>query len=138
VIDAFETPGATISDGDQHLASPAASFISPRENSRFAEAADHFIGVPRRHADILPEIVLPEANLPVAAAARRLRISRQTLHRFLAEKIGVTPAMALRLSRLFGSTPDFWIRMQLAHDLWHARNALAAEIQAIEPLERAA
>ena len=102
-------------------------------------ASTRFPGrAPTHPGAVLREIVLPEADLPVASAARRLGISRQTLHKVLSEKIGITPAMALRLSKLFGSTPDFWLRMQHSHDLWHERAALAKELSAIKPLERAA
>ena len=93
---------------------------------------------PSHPGALLREIVLPGSGMPISKAAVRLRITRQTLHRLLAEKIGVTPAMALRLARLFGSSPDFWLRMQQAHDLWHTRRSLAEEIEAIEPLERVA
>ncbi len=92
---------------------------------------------PSHPGAILRDIVLPGAELPVSQAARRLGVSRQTLHRLLAEKVGVTPAMALRLSRLFGSSPDFWLRMQQSHDLWHECRSMAGEIKAIEPIERA-
>lgn len=91
---------------------------------------------PSHPGAILREIVLPGAEMPVAQAARRLRVTRQTLHRLLAEKVGVTPAMALRLSKLFGSSPDFWLRMQQAHDLWHESRSMAEEIRAIEPIAR--
>ena len=104
-----------------------------------AAKSRRYAGRPPSHPGaVLRELVLPEAKIPVAAAARRLGVSRQTLHKLLAEKIAVTPGMALRLSRLFGSTPDFWLRMQLAHDLWREQRALAAELAAIEPVERAA
>jgi len=93
---------------------------------------------PSHPGALLREIVLPGADLPVLQAARRLGVTRQTLHRLLAGKIGVSPAMALRLSRLFGGTPEFWLRMQQAYDLWHERRALAEELEAIEPIERAA
>jgi antitoxin HigA-1 len=89
---------------------------------------------PSHPGAILREIVLPDAELPVMEAAKRLNVSRQTLHKLLAEKIGVSPGMALRLSRLFGSTPDFWLRMQQAHDLWLERRALAEELEQIRPL----
>lgn len=93
---------------------------------------------PSHPGAMLREILLPEIGMPVSQIAQRLRVSRQTLHRLLAQTVGVTPAMALRLSRLFGSTPEFWLRMQQAHDLWHERRALAEELARIEPVERAA
>jgi addiction module HigA family antidote len=93
---------------------------------------------PSHPGELLREIVLPNAGIPVSQVAQRLHVSRQTVHRLLAESVGVTPAMALRLSRLFGSTPDFWLRMQQTHDLWHQSRAMAEELKGIEPIERAA
>jgi antitoxin HigA-1 len=93
---------------------------------------------PSHPGALLRDIVLPGAGLPVSQAAKRLGVPRQNLHRLLAEKIAVSPAMALRLSRLFGGTPEFWLRMQQAHDLWHEQRALVRELEAIEPIERAA
>ena len=92
---------------------------------------------PSHPGAILREIVLPGSELPVSQAAQRLGVTRQTLHRLISERIGVTPAMALRLSRLFGSTPDFWLRMQQSHDLWHLSRSMADELQGIEPIRRA-
>ena len=91
---------------------------------------------PSHPGAVLREIVLPGADMPVSQAARRLGVTRQTLHRLLAEKVSVTPAMALRLSKLFGSTPDFWLRMQQTHDLWYESRSMADEIGAIEPIKR--
>ena len=93
---------------------------------------------PSHPGAMLRDIVLPNAGLPVSQAAQRLGVSRQTLHRLLAGTVGLTPSMALRLSRLFGSTPDFWLRMQLTYDLWHASQAMADELAKIEPVDRAA
>ncbi len=93
---------------------------------------------PSHPGALLRDIVLPGSSMPVSRAAARLRVTRQTLHRLLAERIGVTPVMALRLSKLFGSSPDFWLRMQQTHDLWYARRSMADEIDAIEPLDRVA
>ena len=65
-------------------------------------------------------------------------VLRQTLHRILAEKNAITPEMALRRSRLFGSNPDFWLRMQAAHDLWHAQRKIAGELRTIKRVREAA
>ena len=92
---------------------------------------------PSHPGAILREIVLPGSELPVSRAAQRLGVTRQTLHRLIAEKIGVTPAMALRLSKLFGSSPDFWLRMQQSHDLWHQSRSMADELESIKPVQRA-
>lgn len=49
----------------------------------------------------------------------------------LAGRAAVTAEMALRLGRFCGSGPDLWLRMQQAHDLWHARARLGAELETI-------
>jgi antitoxin HigA-1 len=46
----------------------------------------------------------------------------------MAEKASITPEMALRLGRFCGNGPGLWLRMQQAHDLWHAERDLAAEL----------
>jgi addiction module HigA family antidote len=69
--------------------------------------------------------------MPVTEAAAKLRISRQTLHRILAERAAVTPEKAFRLGKFLGNGPGLWLRMQEAHDLWHAERKLHAEIARI-------
>lgn len=90
---------------------------------------------PRRQpvhpGEVLRKDVLPELGMSVVAAARALGITRQTLHRILAGKAAVTPAMALRLGKFCGNGPDLWLRMQESFDLWHAERALATELKAI-------
>ncbi len=86
---------------------------------------------PTHPEEILREDVLPELRLSVAEAARQLRVSRKTLHRLLAGRAPATAEMALRLGRFCGNGPDLWLRMQQAHDLWHARKRLGAELEKI-------
>jgi antitoxin HigA-1 len=69
---------------------------------------------------ILREDVLPALGLSVTEAARPLGISRQTLHRIMAEKVSITPEMAARLGRFCSNGPGLWLRMQQAYDLWRA------------------
>jgi addiction module HigA family antidote len=80
---------------------------------------------------ILREGVLPALNLTVAETARQLGVSRQMLHSILAERSAVSPEMALRLGRFCGNGAGFWLRMQMAYDLWHAERKLRNEIQKI-------
>ena len=75
---------------------------------------------PTHPGDILREDVLPALDLSVSEAARQLRISRQTLHRVLSGKAGISPDMALRLGKFCGNGPGIWLRLQQSHDLWHA------------------
>lgn len=86
---------------------------------------------PTHPGEILREDVLPALRLSVSEAARQLRVARQTLQRVLSGRSAVTPEMALRLGKLCGNGPDLWLRMQLAHDLWQARERLRAELDEI-------
>src|SRR5690348_1456751 len=86
---------------------------------------------PTHPGAILREDVLPALGLSVTQAARRLRVSRQTLHELLAERKGFTPEMALRVGALAGNGAGLWLRMQQDFDLWHAQRRLATELRAI-------
>jgi addiction module HigA family antidote len=75
-------------------------------------------GLPPIHpGEILRKDVLPEAGLSVTAAAKALGVSRQMLHDILAERKPLSAVMCLKLSRLVGSTPEFWMRLQADYDL---------------------
>src|SRR5260221_14088006 len=67
---------------------------------------------PTHPGAILREDVLPALRLSVSETARRLHVSRQTLHDLLAERKGFTPEMALRIDKLAGNGPVLWLRMQ--------------------------
>jgi addiction module HigA family antidote len=56
-------------------------------------------------------------NLTVTEAARRLGVTRQALNNVVNEKAGVSPEMAIRLSKAFGSSPEVWLGMQMEYDL---------------------
>ena len=86
---------------------------------------------PTHPGQLLKHDVLPALKLSISEAARQLRVSRQTLHRILAEEAAVTPQMAVRLGQFCGNGPDLWLRMQQAHELWHAERALEDEVKKI-------
>ena len=64
---------------------------------------------------------LEPLGLSVTGGARVLGVTRQTLNNIVTGKSGISPEMAIRLSKAFGSTPETWLRMQLAYDLAQAR-----------------
>ena len=64
---------------------------------------------------------LEPLGLSVTAGAEVLGVTRQTLNNVIHGKSGISPQMAIRLSKAFGSTPETWLRMQLAYDLAQAR-----------------
>ena len=75
---------------------------------------------PTHPGEVLREDFMPDYNLNAGALARMLGVSRQTINEILLERRSISPAMALRLSRLFGNSPRFWLNAQNARDLWEA------------------
>jgi addiction module HigA family antidote len=69
---------------------------------------------------LLREDVIPATGKSKTEIARLLGISRQHLYDILAERKPVSPAVAVRLGKLFGDGTGVWIRMQAAYDAWHA------------------
>lgn len=86
---------------------------------------------------MLREDFLPEYGLTVSGFARSLRVSRQTVNDLLRERRAISPEMALRLSRLFGNSPEFWLNAQRAVDLWEAARNIKKTINRIAPLPAA-
>jgi addiction module HigA family antidote len=74
---------------------------------------------------------LPALDMPVSNVAKALGVSRQQLHRILAETAPITAEMALRLGKFCGNGPELWLRMQASHDLWHARQDMAGKLDRI-------
>jgi addiction module HigA family antidote len=78
-------------------------------------------GLPPVHpGEIIKEDILPSVGLSVTAAAKSLGVSRQMLHDILAERKPLSVVMCLKLSRLFGGSPEVWMRLQAAYDLKNA------------------
>jgi addiction module HigA family antidote len=78
---------------------------------------------------------LPDYGLTVSGLAKALGVSRQTMKELLRGRRAVSPEMALRPSRLFGNSPEFWLNAQRAVDLWDAARAIKTQVQRIEPLK---
>jgi addiction module HigA family antidote len=91
---------------------------------------------PSHPGEVLREDVLPALDMSVSETARRLGVSRQTLHKILAGEQGVSPDMAVRLGKFCGNGADLWLSMQAAHDLWRARRRLAPVVAKIRPAGR--
>jgi addiction module HigA family antidote len=92
---------------------------------------------PVHPGEMLREDFLPDFGLTVAGLARALGVTRQSINELLRERRGVSPEMALRLSRLFGNSAEFWLNAQRAVDLWNAAQAIAGDIDKIKPLRAA-
>lgn len=77
---------------------------------------------------------LPEYGLSVSQLATAIGVSRQTVNELIRERRSLSASMALRLSRLFGNSPEFWLNAQRAVDLWDAAQELEDEMANIKPL----
>ncbi len=92
---------------------------------------------PIHPGEILREEFLPDYALSTAKLASSLGVSKQTVNELLRERRAVTPNMALRLSKLFGNSPDFWLNLQRAVDLWQTELTIKEEILGIQTLQPA-
>ena len=79
---------------------------------------------PPHPGEFIREIYMEPHGLTVRKVAGSLGVSPSTLNRVLNGLSGVSPEMALRLSKAFGRTPESWLAMQDLYDLWHARKAV--------------
>ena len=83
---------------------------------------------------IVRQECLEPLGLSVTDAAQRLGVNRNTLNNLVNGRAGISPEMAVRLSKAFGSTPRTWLGMQMDYDLARAE-AQADSIQ-VEPVPR--
>ena len=93
--------------------------------------------VPTHPGEMIREDFLPDYGLTTASLADALGVSRQTINELLKERRSVSPAMALRLSRLFGNSPEFWLNAQNARDLWELERRNRKELRKIRRLDAA-
>jgi len=73
---------------------------------------------PPHPGEVLKELCLEPLELSVTRAAEALGVSRKTLSAILNGRAGISPEMALRLSKAFGTTPESWLNQQMHYDLW--------------------
>ena len=90
---------------------------------------------PIHPGEFLREDYMPELGLSVAELAKHLGVTRQTVNDIVREKRGLSPDMCLRLARLFGTTPQFWLNMQSKVDIWNSMELHRDDIEAIEPID---
>jgi antitoxin HigA-1 len=89
---------------------------------------------PIHPGEMLREDFMPDYGLTVTALAEAAGVSRQSVNELLRERRALSPEMALRLSRLFGNSPEFWLNAQRAVDLWDAAQKLKGAVNRIKPL----
>ncbi len=76
---------------------------------------------PPHPGEIIRDLCLEPLGLSVTDAANALGVSRKTLSSILNGRSGVSPEMALRLSKAFNTTPESWLIQQVQYDLWNAK-----------------
>ncbi|MDQ7827211.1 MAG: HigA family addiction module antitoxin [Candidatus Eremiobacteraeota bacterium] len=82
---------------------------------------------PTHPGEMLLEEFLKPLDITQSEFARHLGVSFPRLNEIIRGKRGVTPDTALRLERVLGMSADFWLRLQLDWDLWHAKRGKNAE-----------
>ena len=89
---------------------------------------------PPHPGEVIRELCLDPLRLTVTAAADGLGVARRTLSALLNGHAGVSPEMAIRLSKAFGRSPESWLRLQLQFDLWQAeRHSDQIEVKHFSP-----
>jgi addiction module HigA family antidote len=83
---------------------------------------------------MLREDFLPDYGLSVAGLAEAAGVSRQSVNELLRGRRALSPEMAIRLSRVFGNSAEFWMNAQRAVDLWDANRALKGNVTRIKRL----
>lgn len=84
--------------------------------------------------EILREEFLEPLKMSPYALAKRLHVTVPRVNDIVLERRGITADMALRLSRFFGNTEQFWLNLQDAYDLSRIKHERADELKRIEPL----
>ncbi len=89
---------------------------------------------PTHPGEMLREDFLPDYALTAASLAGAIGVSRQSVNELLRGRRAVSPEMALRLGKLFGNSPEFWLNAQRAVDLWDAAQAIRSDVDRIKTL----
>lgn len=98
--------------------------------------ARHQLKRPPTHpGEILKEDFLSPLGITQTELAKALKTSFRTINEILNEKRSISPDMALRLSRYFGTSPDVWIGLQADYDLYWAMMKSKKTIDGIKPLQ---
>ncbi len=87
---------------------------------------------PSHPGALIRNVILPETGLTVSELARRCGIARNTVSKVVNERGDVTEDIAIRLSRVLGSTPRFWLSMQNNLNIWNLENKNKRVYQKIE------
>jgi len=87
---------------------------------------------PTHPGAVLREDVFPALGITQVEFARKLGVSRLTVSELLHEKRSLSPDMAIRLAQLLDTTPESWLNMQQALDLWELQQEKSGEYRKIK------
>ena len=85
---------------------------------------------------VLKDAVIDALGLTITEASRHLGVDRVTLSRVINGKAGISVEMALRLGKALNTTPNLWLGMQQAYDLWQAEHHTKLDLSHVYPFER--
>ena len=89
---------------------------------------------PPHPGEVIREVCLEPLGLTVTAAAKGLGVSRKAFSELLNGHSGISPEMAIRLSKAFGGSPESWLRQQMQYDLWQVQQkAHKIKVKRFEP-----
>ena len=92
---------------------------------------------PTHPGELIREDLLPETGISQTDLAGLIGVSRRTISEIIHERRRLTPDIAFRLAKVFNSTPEMWLNMQQAVDLWEANKNHGREYDKIRPLQEA-
>jgi antitoxin HigA-1 len=79
---------------------------------------------PPHPGEVLKELCIEPLNLTVTETAEALGVSRKTLSAILNGRSGISPEMAIRLGKAFGTSPESWLNQQMQYDLWQTEQMI--------------
>jgi addiction module HigA family antidote len=93
---------------------------------------------PTHPGELIREDLLPETGISQTELAELTGVSRRTISEIIHERRRITPDLAFRFARVFNSTPEMWLNMQQAVDLWEAESSFGREYDKIRPVQEGA
>ena len=90
---------------------------------------------PPHPGEIIRAFCIEPLGLTVTEAAESIGVTRKTLSALLNGRSGVSPEMALRLSKVFGRSPESWLKLQIQYDLWTTQQSV--DLKDLRPIKAA-